>query len=210
MRSSQNQSLFRNNTSKTAQLRYCAKDFLNDDEKQELFDYLKIINKTKNVEEFMKLELTKLYFEDRKVSIKDKANIKNGLLKFSNINGVNVYDIETIAQMKRQAFLSRNKIRDFYDIGFLLDKYPQCFDLQNLTDIENKIHYMGADELNLMNEVETHKLKIENDNESVCNYAEKILEKINEIYKESKFDNSHSTQNQTPTTPKSKPRTPSR
>lgn len=50
---------------KTTQLRYCAKDFLNDDEKQELFDYLKIINKTKNVEEFMKLELTKLYFKDK-------------------------------------------------------------------------------------------------------------------------------------------------
>ena len=39
--------------------------FLNDNEKQELFDYLKIINKTKNVEEFMKLELTKLYFKDK-------------------------------------------------------------------------------------------------------------------------------------------------
>lgn len=51
---------------KTAQLRYCAKDFLNDDEKRELFNYLKIINKTKNVEEFMKWELTKLYFEDKK------------------------------------------------------------------------------------------------------------------------------------------------
>ena len=132
------------------------------------------------------------------VSARDKEKIKNGLLKFENIDGVNVYDIETIAQMKRQAFLSRNKIRDFYDIGFLLDKYPQCFDTQNLIDIENKIQYMGTDELNLllMNEIETHKLKIENDDEIVCNYAEKILEKINEIYQESKLGNSHSIQNQ--------------
>ena len=54
---------------KTAQLRYCARDFLNDDEKQELFEYLKIINKTKNVEDFMKWELTKLYFKDKKCLI---------------------------------------------------------------------------------------------------------------------------------------------
>lgn len=49
---------------KTAGLRYCAKEFLSDEDKKELFKYLKIINKTKNVEEFMKMELTKLYFEE--------------------------------------------------------------------------------------------------------------------------------------------------
>ena len=54
---------------KTAQLRYCARDFLNNDEKQELFECLKIINKTKNVEDFMKWELTKLYFKDKKCLI---------------------------------------------------------------------------------------------------------------------------------------------
>lgn len=127
------------------------------------------------------------------ISARDKAKIKSGLLKYSKINGVNVYNIETIAQMKRQAFLSRNKIRDFYDIGFLLDKYPQCFDMQNLMDIENKIQYMGADELNLLliNEVETHKLNIENDDEIVCNYAEKILDKINKLQNESQISNTH-------------------
>ncbi|MGX2972643.1 hypothetical protein [Helicobacter sp. T3_23-1059] len=50
---------------KTAQLRYCARDFLNDEEKQELFSYLKIINQTKNVENFIKLELASLYLKDK-------------------------------------------------------------------------------------------------------------------------------------------------
>lgn len=50
----------------TRELRGCVKDFLDDDEAKELFDYLKIINKSKNVEEFMKFELTKLYFKDKK------------------------------------------------------------------------------------------------------------------------------------------------
>lgn len=50
---------------RVAQLRYCARDFLNDDEKQELFNYLKIINKTKNVENFMKTELALFYLKDK-------------------------------------------------------------------------------------------------------------------------------------------------
>ena len=60
-------------------------------------------------------------------------------------------------------------------------------------DIENKIQYMGADELNLLliNEVETHKLNIENNDEIVCNYAEKILEKIEKIQNESQISNTH-------------------
>lgn len=48
------------------QLRYCVNDFLSKDDEKELFEYLKIINQTKNIEEFMKWELTELYFKDKK------------------------------------------------------------------------------------------------------------------------------------------------
>lgn len=47
------------------QLQYCANDFLNEKEQKELYKYLKIINKSKNVEHFMKYELTKMYFKDK-------------------------------------------------------------------------------------------------------------------------------------------------
>lgn len=46
-------------------LKYCVKDYLNDEEARELFDYLKILSKVKDVEEFMKWELTLLYFEEK-------------------------------------------------------------------------------------------------------------------------------------------------
>lgn len=46
-------------------LKNCVNDFLNEKEAQELFEYLKIINQSKNVENFMKFELTKLYFKDK-------------------------------------------------------------------------------------------------------------------------------------------------
>lgn len=120
------------------------------------------------------------------ISGRNKMLLRDKQLSYSKIDGVCVYNIETIIQMKRQAFLSRNKIRDFYDIGFLLEKYPQHFNKQNLIDIADKIHYSGADRLNtlLMDEVETHKLMIDKENiEFVCNYAEKILKNIDKIDK---------------------------
>jgi transcriptional regulator with XRE-family HTH domain len=49
----------------TRELQNCVYDFL-DDEAVELFKYLKIINKYKNIEDFMKYELTKLYFKEIK------------------------------------------------------------------------------------------------------------------------------------------------
>jgi len=47
------------------ELKNCIYDFLDEDEELELFEYLKIINQNKNIEDFMKYELTKLYFKDR-------------------------------------------------------------------------------------------------------------------------------------------------
>ena len=50
----------------TTQLQGCVREFLLDDEKQELFDYLKIISEVKNVDDFIKQELPVLYFAERK------------------------------------------------------------------------------------------------------------------------------------------------
>lgn len=119
------------------------------------------------------------------ISGRDKIRLHNNLLKYSKINGINVYDIETLVDLKSLAFCQRDKIRDFYDVGFLLEKYPQCFDNKTLANIAIKIEYSGADELNaqLMIEAEKHNLIERDDIEVVCNYAEKILQKIDEIQK---------------------------
>ncbi|MGX2972642.1 nucleotidyl transferase AbiEii/AbiGii toxin family protein [Helicobacter sp. T3_23-1059] len=117
------------------------------------------------------------------ISGRDKIRLRNNLLKYSTINGVNVYDIETLVDLKSTAFCQRDKIRDFYDIGFLLEKYPQCFDDKTLANIATKIMYSGKDELNaqLMIEAEEHSLIERNDIEIVCDYADKILQNIDEI-----------------------------
>lgn len=184
----------------SSQLKFCAKDFLDDEEKKELFKYLKIINKFKNVEDFMKKELTKLYFEDKKclnhtkssiyppkkdINKRDEIKPKSNLLKYFKKTNVNVCDIKTLVDLKVLAFCQRDEIRAFYDIGFLLDKYPQCFDSKTLANIASKILYSGIEELNLqlIDEVENHHLVDKKDIKMLCNYAEKILEKIDELTK---------------------------
>jgi len=49
----------------TKELKNCVYDFLDENEAQELFLYLKIINQFKDVESFMKYELTTIYFKDK-------------------------------------------------------------------------------------------------------------------------------------------------
>ncbi|WP_086227755.1 hypothetical protein [Campylobacter sp. P0109] len=46
-------------------LKNCVRDYLDDEDEKELFGYLKSINFDKEVDYFMKYELTKLYFADK-------------------------------------------------------------------------------------------------------------------------------------------------
>lgn len=49
----------------TQGLKNCVNDFLDFNDEIELFQYLKIINTKQNVDSFMRLELTNLYFKDK-------------------------------------------------------------------------------------------------------------------------------------------------
>lgn len=60
------------------------------------------------------------------------------LYNCDKVNGINVYDIDTIASMKANAYVSRNKIRDLYDITFICNNY-----LGELSD-QSKLHIQEA------------------------------------------------------------------
>ena len=51
---------------KTQGLKNCVDDFLDSMEAQELFEYLKLLLKKEHIENFIKYELTNLYFKERK------------------------------------------------------------------------------------------------------------------------------------------------
>ena len=81
------------------------------------------------------------------ISSRNKNLLNSKSLKYSNINGVNVYNLEEILKMKLVAFGNRDKIRDFYDLSFFLEKEPNCFSNEMLKDLKAKMEYKDLDEL---------------------------------------------------------------
>ncbi len=117
------------------------------------------------------------------VSIRNKILLQQGSLKYKNIKGVNVYDINELILMKVSAFSGRDKIRDFYDLGFLLEKYPKYFSAESLKAIHQKISYAGDNELNLLlkDEIDKHNLIPTNNMRDLNNYSQITLKNIEKL-----------------------------
>lgn len=113
------------------------------------------------------------------VSNRNKDAIRNNLLKTQKIANVNVYNIDELIKMKISAFNGRDKIRDFYDLGFLLQNFPQHFTQERLFHIKERIFYLGKEELEKLLEIENkeHRLNV------APHYTESILEWIEKLEK---------------------------
>lgn len=94
------------------------------------------------------------------ISSRNKNLLSNNLLNFQNINGVNVYTIDTLIRQKIAAFNNRDKIRDFYDIVFLLNNYEEKFSNEQILTFYEKANYKDLDDLALLlkDEIITHNL----------------------------------------------------
>lgn len=105
------------------------------------------------------------------ISSRNKNLLNTKSLKYTNINGVNVYNLDEILKMKLVAFGNRNKIRDFYDLSFFLEKEPNCFSNEMLKDFKTKMEYKDLDELafllnkdfeeNFLKEIDGEKIVLE-------------------------------------------------
>ncbi len=84
------------------------------------------------------------------VSSRNKNLLKSKSLKYSNIDGVNVYNLDEILKMKLIAFGNRDKIRDFYDISFFLEKNPEYFSNEMLKELKIKMEYKDLDNLSFL------------------------------------------------------------
>ena len=117
------------------------------------------------------------------VSSRNKDLLRSKTLNFENINGVNVYCVDELIKMKGVAFSGRDKIRDFYDLGYLLQTYPDKFSKENLFGIREKIFYCGEDELNLLLKDESlqHKLISQDKIHITDTYTQDVLRRINTL-----------------------------
>lgn len=121
------------------------------------------------------------------VSSRNSIFLKNKNLEYKNINGVNVYDIKELIKMKANAFTNRDKIRDLYDISFLLENYSNSFTSETLFNIHDKLSYSNKDDLELllMDEFKNHNLT-DNYNK-FYGFIDRIEENINKINKSIEF-----------------------
>ena len=177
------------------ELKNCVYDYLDDDETKELYEILKKYKTLDNIKNFLKYELTKYYFLDKEN--KDframldyggqshlgndplKIEVSKGSLTYTNIDEINVYNISELIDMKIAAFNGRDKVMDLYDLNFLLSKYPEHFNHRQLWQINERIAYCGADELNMLlaDEVKMHKL-ISNENIDLNNFVQNFQARI--------------------------------
>lgn len=119
------------------------------------------------------------------VSNRNKILLQNNTLKYHKDNGVNIYDTGELIKMKVAAFSGRDKIRDFYDLGFLVEKYEKFFNKDLLFAIHEKISYFGIEELDLLlkDEIEKHHLVTYDNLLLIGNYTQKFLTQIEQMLK---------------------------
>lgn len=124
------------------------------------------------------------------ISGRNKNWLNNGLLETKEINGIYVYDLKVLVGMKLMAFAHRDKIRDFYDIAFLIRNHEELFTKEQLTEVKYIMDYKGMDFLAkfLEKELKTHSLSQSDAEELVLNTfirVEKIVrERDSKISKE--------------------------
>ncbi|WP_270983233.1 nucleotidyl transferase AbiEii/AbiGii toxin family protein [Campylobacter helveticus] len=123
------------------------------------------------------------------VSNRNKIFLQENKLKTTKKDGVNIYELDELIKMKVIAFSGRDKIRDFYDLGFLLKNYPDKFSDEALFSIYEKISYAGVEELNLLllDEITNHKLV--SNQELTINYTQDILEYIEKLQQRTTHSN---------------------
>lgn len=72
-----------------------------------------------------------------------KRNIPNE--EIALINGINVYNIDTLCLMKTNAYIGRDKIRDLYDVAFICNNYYENLSSIVLSNLQNALEYKGLE-----------------------------------------------------------------
>lgn len=84
------------------------------------------------------------------------------------INGVLVYTIDRLASMKASAYLSRDRIRDLYDVSFICNKYLNQLSEPVKNQIRDAIEYKGLEQFDYL--VSTQKDELINESALVDSF----------------------------------------
>ncbi|MDR0446102.1 MAG: nucleotidyl transferase AbiEii/AbiGii toxin family protein [Oscillospiraceae bacterium] len=68
----------------------------------------------------------------------------------ARVNGVLVYSIEQLCAMKINAYMSRDKMRDLYDIAFICNNFIDSISPQTTALLRNALEYKGLEQFDYM------------------------------------------------------------
>lgn len=92
-----------------------------------------------------------------KVEVSYRSKIID-IADYVNINGVNVYNIDTLMVFKTNAFIGRDKIRDLFDVCFIYLNYKLCLDRHTLLNFKNALAYRGLNHFDYIIQTQTDEL----------------------------------------------------
>ena len=70
--------------------------------------------------------------------------------RYMNINGIDVYPIDKIMGMKINAYNSRDKIRDLYDIVFIMKNYKEQIPELLIEQLRDSFQYKGLEQFDYL------------------------------------------------------------
>jgi len=85
-----------------------------------------------------------------KIDIDYSGKYMNDELNITCNNGIYMFSANILCRMKYEAFLNRKKARDIFDIGYLLQHFPQYFNENMIKKIEQRINELGIDMIKII------------------------------------------------------------
>ena len=70
--------------------------------------------------------------------------------EITSVNGIKVYTINALCQMKAAAFLARDKMRDLYDLTFIHLLHESSLDIASMKAIRNALEYKGLEQFDYL------------------------------------------------------------
>ena len=91
-----------------------------------------------------------IHYGNTEKPLKIEVSYRNKQLPYGeirNINRISVYSIERLAQMKSNAYNARDKIRDLFDLAFIVNNYYNELAPSTLSIIADALQYKGLEQV---------------------------------------------------------------
>jgi hypothetical protein len=82
--------------------------------------------------------------------------------EYTRIKGITVYNIDDICRMKMNAYISRDKIRDLYDLSFICNNYWERLSNSTIKSLRDCVSFKGLEQFDYLIKTQSDEL-INND-----------------------------------------------